>query len=61
MREGTGGDVPLAMFGAPIDPEYWRAAAELGFGQLGLLLPSMPRDESLRLLDDFATQVQRYR
>ena len=31
MREGAGRDVPLAMFGTPIDLEYWRAAEELGF------------------------------
>ncbi|CAJ1495014.1 LLM class F420-dependent oxidoreductase [[Mycobacterium] burgundiense] len=61
MRDGSGGDVPLAMFGAPIDPEYWRAAEELGFDQLGLMLPTVPRDESLRLLDDYAARVAQYR
>lgn len=61
MRVGSGGDVPLAMFGAPIDPEYWRAAEELGFDQLGLMLPTVPRDESLRLLDDYAARVAQYR
>ena len=60
-RDGAGGDVPLAMFGAPVDPEYWGAAQELGFGQLGLMLPSVPRDEALRLLDDYAAQVAKYR
>jgi len=49
------------MFGAPIDPEYWHAAEELGFGQLGLMLPSAPLDQSLRLLDEYAEQVSRYR
>ena len=53
--------VPLAMFGAPIKPDYWRTAEELGFGQLGLRLPSLGTDESLRLLDEFAAQVARYR
>src|ERR1700754_363073 len=60
MREGSGRDVPLAMFGTPIDLEYWRAAEELGFGQLALMLPTKPLDESLRLLDDYADQVQKY-
>lgn len=61
MREGAGHDVPLAMFGTPVDPDYWRAAEELGFGQLALLLPTRPLDESLRLLDDYAQRVAQYR
>ncbi len=60
MREGAGHDVPLAQFGTPVDPEYWTAAEELGFGQLALLLPTKPLDESLRLLDEYAEQVQKY-
>lgn len=60
MRDGAGHDVPLAMFGTPVDPAYWRVAEDLGFGQLGLLLPSVDKDESLRLLDEYAAQVQRY-
>jgi probable F420-dependent oxidoreductase len=61
MREGDGRDVPLAMFGTPIDLDYWRAAEELGFGQVALLLPTKPLDESLRLLDEHAERVQQYR
>jgi probable F420-dependent oxidoreductase len=61
MREGAGRDVPLAMFGTPIDLGYWRAAEELGFGQLGLMLPTKPLDKSLRLLDEYAERVQQYR
>ncbi|ORA29802.1 LLM class F420-dependent oxidoreductase [Mycobacterium aquaticum] len=60
MRDGAGHDVPLAMFGTPIKPDYWRAAEDLGFGQLGLFLPSVGKDETLRLLDDYAAQVQQY-
>lgn len=60
IRDGAGHDVPLAMFGTPIDTDYWRAAEELGFGQLGLFLPSVGKDESLRLLDEFAAKVQKY-
>ncbi len=60
IREGAGHDVALSMFGTPVDPDYWRAADSLGFGQVGLLLPTKPRDESLRLLDEFADLVQRY-
>jgi probable F420-dependent oxidoreductase len=61
LREGGGRDVPLAMFGTPNDPRYWDAAAELGFGQLALLLPSRPLDESLRLLDEYAAALEQYR
>jgi probable F420-dependent oxidoreductase len=61
MREGAGRDVPLAMFGTPQNPGYWRAADDLGFGQLALLLPTRPLDESLRLLDEYAALVERYR
>ena len=61
MREAAGHDVPLAMFGAPVKADYWRAAEGLGYGQLGLFLPSVGKDESLRLLDEYVTQVAHYR
>jgi probable F420-dependent oxidoreductase len=60
LRDGAGHDVPLAMFGVPQDPDYWRIADELGFGRLALLLPSLPLDESLRLLDEYAALVGQY-
>ena len=61
IRDGAGHDVPLAQFGTPVDLDYWRAAEDLGFGQVALLLPTKPHDESLRLLDDYADQVAKYR
>lgn len=61
MRDGAGHDIPLAQFGTPADPDYWRASEDLGFGQVALLLPTKPRDESLRLLDEYAAQVAQYR
>jgi hypothetical protein len=61
MRDGAGHEVPLAMFGTPQDPDYWRAAEGLGFGHLALLLPTRPLDESLRLLDEYSALVDRYR
>jgi probable F420-dependent oxidoreductase len=61
MRDGAGRDVPLAMFGTPQNPDYWHAAEELGFGQLALLLPTRPLDESRRLLDEYAALVDQYR
>jgi probable F420-dependent oxidoreductase len=61
MRDGASRDVPLAMFGTPQNPDYWHAAEELGFGQLALLLPTRPLDESRRLLDEYAALVDQYR
>jgi alkanesulfonate monooxygenase SsuD/methylene tetrahydromethanopterin reductase-like flavin-dependent oxidoreductase (luciferase family) len=61
IREGAGHDVALAQFGTPADPDYWRAVEDLGFGQVALLLPTKPLDESLRLLDEYAALVAQYR
>jgi probable F420-dependent oxidoreductase len=61
MRDGLGHDVALATFGTPQDPDYWRSLEDLGFGQAALLLPTKPRDESLRLLDEYAALVAKYR
>jgi hypothetical protein len=49
------------MFGTPNDIDYWRAAEDLGFGQVALLLPTRPHDQSLRLLDEYAALVHQYR
>lgn len=57
LTEGAGHDVPLRIFAAPNKPEYWSATAELGFEELGLLLPTKPLDESLRILDQLAEAV----
>jgi probable F420-dependent oxidoreductase len=61
MRDGAGRDVPLTQFGTPADPDYWSAVEDLGFGQVALLLPTKPLDESLRLLDEYAALVAKYR
>jgi probable F420-dependent oxidoreductase len=61
MRDGANHDVPLTTFGTPIDPDYWRALEDLGYRQANLLLPTKPRDDSLRLLDDYAAKVATYR
>lgn len=60
MREGSGRDVPVMMFGAPVDPDRWRAYQDLGIESLGLFLPSGPRDEALARLDEFAEAVGRF-
>ena len=61
LKEGAGHEVPLAMFGTPVDAQYWSAVENLGFGQVALILPSLPREESLRLLDEYAAAVAKYR
>lgn len=61
LREGATHDVPLITFGIPLKPEYWRSLEELGFGEAALMLPSVPRDETLRLLDEYAAKVATYR
>jgi probable F420-dependent oxidoreductase len=61
MREGAGHDVPLATFGTPVDPDYWHGLDDLGYGRVALLLPTQPKDESLRLLDEYAAAVEKYR
>jgi probable F420-dependent oxidoreductase len=61
MRDGAGHDVPLAMFGTPVEPDYWHAVDDLGFGQVALLLPTLPKADSLKLLDEYAAAVGQYR
>jgi probable F420-dependent oxidoreductase len=61
LRDGAGNDVPLTTFGTPIDPEYWRGLEDLGYRQANLLLPTKPLDDTLRLLDEYAEQVAKYR
>jgi probable F420-dependent oxidoreductase len=61
MRDGAGHRVPLAQFGTPVEPDYWHAVDELGFDQVALLLPTLPTDESLRLLDEYAAKLAGYR
>lgn len=61
MREGAGHDIPLATFGTPPKPDYWRALDDLGYDDVNLLLPTQPTDESLRVLDDYAKLVGQYR
>jgi probable F420-dependent oxidoreductase len=61
MRDGAGRDVPLAMFGTPPKPDYWRAVEDLGFDQVALLLPTLRTNESLLILDEYAAKVDEYR
>ncbi|RSM82829.1 LLM class F420-dependent oxidoreductase [Kibdelosporangium aridum] len=57
IRDAANRDVPVSMFGAPKDLDLWASYQGLGFERLGLFLPSRPRDETLRLLDEYAAKV----
>ena len=61
MRDLAGHDVPLMTFGTPNKHEYWNVLNDLGFGEAALLLPTLPKDESLRVLDEYAESVAKYR
>jgi probable F420-dependent oxidoreductase len=61
LRDGAGHDVPLATFGTPVKPDYWKALDDLGYRQVALMLPTLPKDESLKLLDEYAAAVEGYR
>jgi len=60
IRAGADHDVPLALFASPLKPHYWQALDELGFARVDLLLPTVPLDQTLRLLDDYAEAVHQY-
>jgi probable F420-dependent oxidoreductase len=61
MRAGASHKIPLTTFGTPIDSDYWGALDTLGYRLVNLALPTEPRDETLRLLDDYAAKVAQYR
>jgi alkanesulfonate monooxygenase SsuD/methylene tetrahydromethanopterin reductase-like flavin-dependent oxidoreductase (luciferase family) len=54
MRDGAGRDVPVSVFGAGRDVDTLRTYEGLGIERAALFLPTRPRDESLKLLDEFA-------
>jgi probable F420-dependent oxidoreductase len=60
MRDRSGRDVPVSVFGAPRDLDQLRAYQGLGIERAGLFLPTRPRDESLRILDEFADLVTKF-
>ncbi|MEH3141812.1 MAG: LLM class F420-dependent oxidoreductase [Mycobacterium kyogaense] len=60
IRDRADYEVPLRLFSAPNDPEYWLGAADLGFEEAGLLLPTKSRDDSLRILDLLAERVAQF-
>ena len=61
IREAADHTVPIALTSTPGDLDYWRAVEELGFENVALDLPFAPPDDALRILDDYAALVARYR
>ncbi|GDY29703.1 LLM class F420-dependent oxidoreductase [Gandjariella thermophila] len=57
IRERAGRDVPFTVYAAPNDPEVINGYAELGAERILLYLPTRPRDETLRELDELAATV----
>jgi probable F420-dependent oxidoreductase len=60
MRDLSGRDVPVSVFGAPKDLDQLRAYEGIGIERAALFLPTRPKDESLKLLDEFADLVAQY-
>lgn len=60
LRDRAEHDVPLRIFAGPNDLGYWGDVDELGFEEVQLLLPTKPRDESLRILDQLAERVAQF-
>ena len=54
VRDRAGWRVPVAVYGAPADAAELSSYAEAGVDSALLLLPTRPRDESLRKLDELA-------
>lgn len=46
------GSFELSVYAAPPDPQLWESLAELGFTRVLMHLPSAPRDDVLRWLDE---------
>ncbi|WP_367318940.1 LLM class F420-dependent oxidoreductase [Streptomyces sp. HUAS ZL42] len=61
MRQVAGAGTPVVAYAAPHDREALEGYAQLGVERVLLYLPTGPRDETLRTLDDFAEAVSAYR
>jgi alkanesulfonate monooxygenase SsuD/methylene tetrahydromethanopterin reductase-like flavin-dependent oxidoreductase (luciferase family) len=57
LRDHVGRAVPVTVTAVPPDPDVLTTYAELGVERVALLLPTTPRDETLRALDDLAALV----
>jgi probable F420-dependent oxidoreductase len=61
IRERAGREVPFTVYAAPSDSEVLNGYAELGAERILLYLPTKPKDETLRLLDELAATAAAFR
>jgi alkanesulfonate monooxygenase SsuD/methylene tetrahydromethanopterin reductase-like flavin-dependent oxidoreductase (luciferase family) len=61
VRDLAGWRVPVALYAAPADAREIDKFAEAGVDRLLFLLPTRPRDESLRRLDEIAAVTAGHR
>ncbi|RAS69729.1 putative F420-dependent oxidoreductase [Lentzea atacamensis] len=61
MRQVTGTETPVVVFGAAHDQQTLDTYAELGVERVLLHLPTLPEDEALHALDALAKACTRYR
>ncbi|MGV9278667.1 LLM class F420-dependent oxidoreductase [Streptomyces griseosporeus] len=61
LRQTTGTDTPVVVYGAPRDRESLDLYAALGVERVLLHLPTRPEDATLRRLDEYAGLVAAYR
>lgn len=54
LREATGRDVPVTVFGASGEPEDLEEYVRLGVERVLLSLPTLPEDETLKHLDEIS-------
>lgn len=57
MRQVTGTDTPVTVFGASHDRESLDIYAALGVERVLFTLPTLPQDATLRVLDEFAGAI----
>ena len=57
MEKDVGRSIPITAFGAPHDPETWRAFEDAGIDRLVLSIDSEPSDMVLPMLDSWAARI----
>ncbi|QFU92511.1 LLM class F420-dependent oxidoreductase [Amycolatopsis sp. YIM 10] len=57
MRQVTGAQTPVTVFGAEYDPETLASYADLGVERVLLHLPTLPEDKALHTLDEMAEAI----
>jgi probable F420-dependent oxidoreductase len=61
MRQATGAGTPVVVYAAPHDPESLDIYAGLGVERVLLYLPTLPENQTVRTLDEYAEAVSAHR